>query len=75
VGGEPIVSLDDEARRLVWTAEGGRARRDNAALQVFSLPDGATYVVWTADVLPDDIQRYLPQAIEAGPARAPQGAR
>src|ERR1700722_17038264 len=22
---EPIVTLDDEARRLVWTAEGGRA--------------------------------------------------
>ena len=23
---EPIVTLDDEARRLVWSAEGGRAR-------------------------------------------------
>jgi hypothetical protein len=23
---EPIVSLDDQARRLVWTHEGGRAR-------------------------------------------------
>ena len=23
---EPLVTLDDEARRLVWTAEGGRAR-------------------------------------------------
>jgi hypothetical protein len=65
---EPIVALDDEARRLVWTAEGGRARHYNAALQVFSLPDGATSVVWTADFLPDDIRAYLSQAIEAGMA-------
>jgi Polyketide cyclase / dehydrase and lipid transport len=65
---EPIVSLDDEARRLVWTAEGGRARHYNAALEVFALPDGATSVVWTADFLPDDIRGYLSQAINAGMA-------
>jgi hypothetical protein len=35
---EPIVTLDDEARRLVWAAEGGRARHYNAALQVSALP-------------------------------------
>ena len=52
---EPIVTLDDEARRLVWTAEGGRARHYNAALQVSELADGLTSVVWTADFLPDDI--------------------
>ncbi len=65
---EPIVTLDDDARRLVWTAEGGRARHYNAALQVFSLPDSGTSVVWTADFLPDDIRPYLSQAIEAGMA-------
>ena len=65
---EPIVALDDEARRLVWTAEGGRAKHYNAALQVFSLPDGLTSVVWTADFLPDDIGDYLAKAIEAGTA-------
>src|SRR5579863_9645926 len=65
---EPIVTLDDQARRLVWTAEGGRARHYNAALQVSELPDGLTSVVWTADFLPDDIGSYLKQAIEAGMA-------
>ena len=54
---EPIVTLDDEARRLVWTAEGGRARHYNAALQVSELADGLTSVVWTADFLPDDARR------------------
>src|SRR5215469_8336210 len=35
---EPIVTLDDETRRLVWTHEGGRARHYNGALQVSELP-------------------------------------
>jgi hypothetical protein len=65
---EPIVTLDDQARRLVWTAEGGRARHYNAALKVSELADGLTSVVWTADFLPDDIGAYMSQAIEAGMA-------
>jgi hypothetical protein len=65
---EPIVSLDDESRRLVWTHEGGRARHYNGALQVSELPDGMTSVVWTADFLPDDVHGYFSQAIEAGMA-------
>ena len=56
---EPIVTLDDEARRLVWTAEGGRAQHYNAALQVASLSGGATSVVWTADFLPDELHAYF----------------
>jgi hypothetical protein len=65
---EPIVTLDDEARRLVWTHEGGRARHYNGALQVTALADGLTSVVWTADFLPDDIAGTMSQAIEAGMA-------
>jgi len=65
---EPIVTLDDDARRLVWTHEGGRARHYNGSLQVSALPDGSTSVVWTADFLPDDIHGYFAQAIEAGMA-------
>ena len=65
---EPIVTFDDEARRLVWTHEGGRARHYNGALQVASLPGGLTSVVWTADFLPDDLSDYFSRAIEAGMA-------
>jgi hypothetical protein len=65
---EPIVTLDDEARRLVWTHEGGRARHYNGALQASELGDGMTSVVWTADFLPNDISAYLSQAIAAGMA-------
>src|SRR6202166_296029 len=63
---EPIVTLDDKARRLVWTHEGGRAQHYNGALQVSELPDGLTSVVWTADFLPDEIGAYMSQAIDAG---------
>ncbi len=65
---EPIVTLDDEARRLVWTHEGGRAAHYNGALEVSGLPDGLTSVVWTADFLPDDLSGYMSRAIEAGMA-------
>jgi polyketide cyclase/dehydrase/lipid transport protein len=65
---EPIVTLDDEARRLVWTHEGGRARHYNGSLQVSELADGVTSVVWTADFLPDDIGGYMSQAIQTGMA-------
>ncbi len=65
---EPIVSLDDAARRRVWAHEGGRAQQYNGAREVSELPDGPTSVVWTADFLPDDVHGYFSQAIEAGMA-------
>jgi carbon monoxide dehydrogenase subunit G len=51
---EPIVTIDDEARRLVWGATGGRTTHYNAALEVTAEEDG-TRVVWTIDVLPNDM--------------------
>ena len=65
---EPIVTIDDEARRLVWTHEGGRAKYYNGALPVSVAQDGSTSVVWTADFLPDDLDAYFGRAIEAGMA-------
>ena len=69
---EPIVTLDDEARRLVWTHEGGRAQHYNGALQVSELADGLTSVVWIADFLPDDISGYMSRAIELSMAAMQQ---
>jgi hypothetical protein len=53
---EPIVSLNDELRRLVWTAQGGMPglAHYNGAVQVFPREVGGSRVVWTADVLPDE---------------------
>jgi hypothetical protein len=51
---EPIISVDDEHRRLAWTAIGGRTTHYNAVLEVFADRSGAR-VVWTTDLLPDEM--------------------
>jgi carbon monoxide dehydrogenase subunit G len=50
---ELIISVDDERRRLAWTAVGGRTTHYNAILEVLADRSG-TRVVWTIDLLPDE---------------------
>ena len=63
---EVIVDLDDDARRLAWSARGGRLSHHNASVQVFA--DGARgcRLVWIADLLPNelagDIRAMIDQA-------------
>jgi carbon monoxide dehydrogenase subunit G len=52
---EPIVSVDDQRRRLSWTSIGGRTTHYNAVLEVFADRSGAR-VVWTTDLLPDEME-------------------
>jgi carbon monoxide dehydrogenase subunit G len=62
---EPIVTVDERERRLVWGALGGPLTHYNGSVQVF--PDGAgSRVVWTADFLPDDAAPLVTSMIEAG---------
>jgi len=63
---EPIVTLDDGARRLVWTAEGGLATHYNASVQVFDEGPGRTRVVWQSDFLPDSVAAGIDAAMTAG---------
>jgi carbon monoxide dehydrogenase subunit G len=50
---EAILSLDDERRRIAWTAEGGGvATHYNAALTV-EPTDTGSHVLWTTDFLPN----------------------
>ena len=67
VAREPIVALDEERRRLVWSAEGGRTTHYNGSAQVF--PEGAgAKIVWTADFLPHDARDAIDAAMTAGAA-------
>lgn len=51
---ERIVTIDDEARRLVYTVVGGgRTTHHNASFEVIDEVTGRTRIVWTTDVLPD----------------------
>jgi len=51
---EEIISVDDQRRRLAWTASGGRTTHYNAVLEVLTDHSG-TRVVWTIDLLPDEM--------------------
>jgi hypothetical protein len=65
---EPIVTIDDAAKRLVWSAEGGMTTHYNGAVEVLSIDGGATRVIWTADFLPDKAAGTIASAIETGMA-------
>src|SRR5712672_2944089 len=51
---EPIVDINDETRRIVWSAENDQLTHYNASAQVFTDGNGRTKVVWIADLLPND---------------------
>lgn len=65
---EPIVAIDDTTRRLVWSAESGRAAHYNASAQVVPAGEGGIMVIWTADFLPDTIAPEIAAAMDAGAA-------
>ena len=62
---EPIIAVDNGARRLVWSAEGGPFTHYNASLQVFAEKEGSTRVVWIADFLPDEAASNQNTAMES----------
>ena len=68
VAREPIVSSDDDARRLVWTVEGGAATHFNGSVEVLAGASGGSRVVWRTDVLPDAAASTIDAAMTAGAA-------
>jgi hypothetical protein len=62
---EPIIAVDDKARRLVWSAEGAPFTHYNASLQVFAEDGGASRVVWIVDFLPDEVASNQHAAMDA----------
>jgi hypothetical protein len=64
---EPIVTIDDESRRLVWGAESSALTHYNASVQVFAEAAGSR-VVWIADFLPDQAAAVVGPMIDSGMA-------
>lgn len=67
VARELIVDLDDEARRIVWSARSERLLHHNASLQVFAEGEG-TRIVWTADLLPEAMRPAIDGMVAQGMA-------
>jgi len=65
---ELIVDVDDDARRLAWSARGGRLTHHNASVQV--LADGARRcrLVWIADLLPNEFAGEIRAMIDQAAA-------
>lgn len=78
VARELIVDLDDQARRIAWSAPGGRLSHYNASAQVFEEGPRRCRVVWIADLLPHEmapaIAGMITQGLQAMKAAAESAA-
>jgi hypothetical protein len=63
---ERIVTIDNDVRRLVWSATGDLLTHHNGAAQIEEDPDGRTCVVWIADFLPDAAAAATDEMMEHG---------
>jgi Polyketide cyclase / dehydrase and lipid transport len=68
VARERIISLDEERRRLAYSAESGRLSHHNASFQVFADGADGARVVWITDILPNEMADTVGAMIEAGVA-------
>jgi len=62
---ELIVDRDDNARRLAWSAVGGRMTHHNASAQVFADGRGSRFV-WIADLLPNELAPDVAAMMDQG---------
>jgi hypothetical protein len=67
---EPIIAVNEDTRRLVWTAVGGALglTHYNGAVQVFAREAGGSRIVWTADLLPHEAAPAVGAMLEQGAA-------
>ena len=63
---EPIVDIDDDARRVAWAAVAEQFRHYNASVQVFAEGADRTRLVWIADLLPNELEETVQSMIEQG---------
>ncbi|QDU07511.1 SRPBCC family protein [Gimesia aquarii] len=62
---ERIISVDDDSRRLVWSVVAGPFEHHNASAQVIGDDQGCR-VVWTADLLPNELADTVAEIMERG---------
>ena len=66
VARELLVDCDDSRRRLVYAVASERVKQHSASVQV--LPDGEarTRLLWTVDLLPNEIAPYIEAQMDQG---------
>ena len=63
---ELILDVNDQERRVAWSAVGGQLTHHNASAQVFPAPGNKTEVVWIADLLPNEVAPAIAEMIVQG---------
>lgn len=66
VAKELLVTVDEEAKRVVWSIVGGRLTHHNASVQVYAAGDCTCRVVWIADLLPSELAPAIAGMIDQG---------
>jgi carbon monoxide dehydrogenase subunit G len=68
VAQELLVTTDDARMRLVYAVVSERVRQHSASIQVFADGEGRSRMVWTTDVLPNEIAPYIDGQMDLGAA-------
>jgi carbon monoxide dehydrogenase subunit G len=63
---ELIVTVDEQARRVVWSVVGGQMTHHNASAQVIADGEQRTRFVWIADLLPDALAPTVDGMMQQG---------
>jgi hypothetical protein len=63
---ERIIAVDEELRRLAYSATSERIEHHNASFEVVPLSDTRTRLVWTADVAPEPAAERVGAMMEQG---------
>jgi len=63
---ERLVGIDEQARRVAYSAVGGLATHHNASAQIVDTGDNRTRFVWITDVLPNEAADLIGPMMEQG---------
>ena len=63
---ERIITIDEERRRLAYSVVEWRATHHNASFQVFDAGEGRARIVWTADLLPNELASLIREQMSHG---------
>src|SRR5947208_16848744 len=66
VARELLVDCDDARRRLVYAVVSERVKQHSASVQVLADGDARTRLLWTVDLLPNEIAPYIESQMDQG---------
>lgn len=66
VARERIVDVDEQHMRVAYAVVDGPFEHHHASMQVLPDTQGTSRIVWTTDLLPDDIVPMVTELVDAG---------